>query len=155
MQILLASNQGWEIAHLLIAHLLKLLRSNKQLWAIRSDRWGQMNNCKQFSQISHDKWANEWIAHFFEQITHLLFYSPKTSNLLKKNLTKIKFFGVFLYFFVSFKKTSNSLIPSFLMSNVSESLRLLTKNEQCEWIASGCLPQMFNYEGFAQVAHQK
>ena len=73
----------------------------------------------------------------------------------KKNLTKIKFFGVFLYFFVSFKKTSDSLIPSFLMSDVSESLRLLTKNEQCEWIASGCLPQMFNYEGFAQVAHQK
>ena len=33
------------------------------------------------------------------------------------------------------------LIPSFLESDVSESLRLLTKNEQCEQIA--------------QVAHQK
>ena len=36
---------------------------------------------------------------------------------------------------------SKSLIPSFLMSDVSESLRSLTKNEQCEQIA--------------QVAHQK
>ena len=36
---------------------------------------------------------------------------------------------------------SDSLIPSFLMSDVSESLRLLTKNERCEQIA--------------QVAHQK
>ena len=38
-------------------------------------------------------------------------------------------------------KMSESLISSFLVSNVSESLRLLTKNEQCEQIA--------------QVAHQK
>ena len=36
---------------------------------------------------------------------------------------------------------SDLLIPSFLMSDVSESLRLLTKNEWCEQIA--------------QVAHQK
>ena len=36
---------------------------------------------------------------------------------------------------------SESLIPSFLVSNVSELLRLLTKNEQ--------------YERFTQVAHQK
>ena len=30
---------------------------------------------------------------------------------------------------------SESLIPSFLVSNVSELLRLLIKNEWCEWIA--------------------
>ena len=30
---------------------------------------------------------------------------------------------------------SDLLIPSFLVSNVSKSLRSLTKNEQCEWIA--------------------
>ena len=34
---------------------------------------------------------------------------------------------------------SDSLIPSFLMSDVSESLRLLTKNEQCERIAQDAL----------------
>ena len=37
--------------------------------------------------------------------------------------------------------TSDSLIPSFLMSDVSKLLRLLTKNERCEQIA--------------QVTHQK
>ena len=36
---------------------------------------------------------------------------------------------------------SELLIPSFLVSDVSESLRLLTKNERCQQIA--------------QVAHQK
>ena len=44
-------------------------------------------------------------------------------------------------FFVCFFLTSDSLIPSFLMSNVSESLRSLTKNEWCK--------------RFAQVPHQK
>ena len=39
------------------------------------------------------------------------------------------------------KQMSDSLIPSFLVSDVSESLRSLTKNERCEQIA--------------QVAHQK
>ena len=41
---------------------------------------------------------------------------------------------MFIYVFL-FKKMSNSLIPSFLMSDVSESLRWLTKNERCERIA--------------------
>ena len=46
-------------------------------------------------------------------------------------------------FYIGFfiEKMSNLLIPSFLLSDVSESLRLLTKNEQCEWIT--------------QVVHQK
>ena len=39
-----------------------------------------------------------------------------------------------------FKKMSDSLIPSFLVSDVSKLLRSLTKNERCELIA--------------QVAHQ-
>ena len=47
----------------------------------------------------------------------------------------------FLYVFCKFKKTRDSLIPSFLMSDVSKSLSSLTKNERCEQIA--------------QVAHQK
>ena len=37
-------------------------------------------------------------------------------------------------FYIGFfiEKISNLLIPSFLLSDVSESLRSLTKNEQCE-----------------------
>ena len=47
-------------------------------------------------------------------------------------------FYVYTVFFIL--KMSESLIPSFLVSDVSELLRSLTKNEQCEQIA--------------QVAHQ-
>ena len=60
------------------------------------------------------------------------------------------------------------LIPSFLMSNVSESFRSLTKNEQCERIAqvahqkwamlvnrSGHSPKMRDHEQITQVALQK
>ena len=63
---------------------------------------------------------------------------------------------------------SDSPITSFLVSDVSESLRLLNKNERCERIAqvahqkwamwanrSGRSLKMSDYERFAQVAHQK
>ena len=63
---------------------------------------------------------------------------------------------------------SESLISSFLVSDVSELLRLLTKNERCEritqvthqkWvtmtISSGCSEEMSDREWIAQVAHQK
>ena len=38
--------QGWEFAHLLIAHSL-----------IRSFRSNQMSDCERFAQIAQDKWA--------------------------------------------------------------------------------------------------
>ena len=54
-------------------------------------------------------------------------------------------------------------MTSFLVSNVSESLRSLTKNKRCEgmaqvahqkWaICSGCSQKMSNHERIAQVAH--
>ena len=63
---------------------------------------------------------------------------------------------------------SDSLIPSFLVSDVRESLRSLTKNERCEWIPQvvhqkwatisdslRSLNKMSEHERIAQVAHQK
>ena len=60
---------------------------------------------------------------------------------------------------------SESLILSFLVSDVSKSLRLLTKNVRCEQIAqvahqkwairSGRLEEMSDCERITQVAHQK
>ena len=49
-------------------------------------------------------------------------------------LAKILFFSMFYICFLILKN-DNLLIPSSLMSNVSESLMLLTKNERCEQIA--------------------
>ena len=67
-----------------------------------------------------------------------------------------------------FSKTSDSLIPSFIMSHVSKSLRSLTKNERCEQIdqvahqkwekwatMSNSRKLLTNNERIAQVAHQK
>ena len=58
----------------------------------------------------------------------------------KLTKSKILLFSMFYIRFL-FLKMNDSLIPSFLMSDVSELLRMLTKNERCEL--------------FAQVAHQK
>ena len=69
--------------------------------------------------------------------------NEQMSDLLKKfwlKKSKILFFSMFCIGFFN-TKMSDSIIPSFLVSNVSESLRSLTRNEQCEQIT--------------QVAHQK
>ena len=50
---------------------------------------------------------------------------------------------------------SSSPIPSFLVSNVSKSLRVLTKNERPWAIRSGPSEKMSNCEQITQVAHQK
>ena len=31
-----------------------------------------MSDREQIAQVAHQIWANEWIAHFFDQITHSL-----------------------------------------------------------------------------------
>ena len=52
-------------------------------------------------------------------------------------------------------KMSEWLIPSFLVSDVSESLRLLTKNEGPWAIRSCCSEEMSDHERISQVAHLK
>ena len=49
---------------------------------------------------------------------------------------------------------SDSLIPSFLVRDVSKSLRSLTKNEWTRAICSGCSPKISDHEQIAQVANQ-
>ena len=95
--------------------------------------------------------------------------NERMSHLLRKiwlKKSKINFFLYVLYRFFNLKNQwfSHSL---FLVSNVSESIRLLTKNEQCERIAqvahqkwamwaicSGRSPKMRDHERIAK-AHQK
>ena len=96
------------------------------------------------------KWTN---CSFFLWITHSLLHSQKTSDWLKK-LTKIVF--LLYIFWKFFKKTSHSLISSFLMSNVCKSLRSLTKNEQPWAIRSGHLPKISEWaitSFFEQIDH--
>ena len=37
------------------AHLLKSLKTNEQMRAIRSDPSGQMSDCERIAQVAHDK----------------------------------------------------------------------------------------------------
>ena len=122
---------GWgmcSFAHRSFAHVLKLLRTNEQMWGIRSGCSGQMSDCERIAQVAHDKWANvsnllrslminERMSCFFEWIAHLLFCSQKTSTCSKKfekNCIFVRFFTV--------KEKEGAI--------VSKSHRLLTKNEQ-------------------------
>ena len=104
--------QGWEFAHSLIAHLLKSLRTNEQMWAIRSGRSGQMSDCERIAQVAHEKWANvsdslrslrtnEWMSKslgILSKSLMFLFSSQKMSNPLKK-IPKNRFFVRFYSFF--------------------------------------------------------
>ena len=82
--------------------------------------------------------------------------NERMSDLLKKIWWKLYLLVCFIYVFY-FKITSYSLIPSFLMSDVSKSLRSLTKNEQCEQIAEVTHKneQFEQFEQITQVAHHK
>ena len=99
-------------------HSLISLKSNERLWAIRSDHSRQISDCEQIAQVAQAKWAK-----VCESLRLLM-----TNFWLKKS--KILFLLCFIYVFL-FLKMSDSLIPSFLMIDVSKSLRSLTKNERC------------------------
>ena len=99
-----------------------------------------MSICEKIAQVAQDKIATardllrsliikEQMSKslgFFEQIAKSLFYS-QNKQFTKKNLNKIIFF---VHFFGSLKIVSNSLIPSFLKSDVSELLRSLMTKER-------------------------
>ena len=110
---------------------LRSLMSKEAPWANCSGCSWLMRDREWFAQVVHDKWANR--SFFWANLSFALSLT-KNEQFAPKNLTIIVFFGTFFL-------TSDLLIPSFLMSYVSKSLRWLTKNEWCEQIA--------------QVAHQK
>ena len=63
-----------------VSQSLRSLTKNERPWAIRSGRSEEMSDREQIAQVAHQKWANEWIAHFFQQITHLLIFGQKMSD---------------------------------------------------------------------------
>ena len=114
---------------------LRTLKANERLWVNRSGCSWQMSDLKRFAQVAHDKWANEPFAQFF--------------------WLKSYFLACFIYVFW-FKKMSDSLIPSLLVNDVSESHRSLTKNEECERIAQVAYQKWANEQiacFFEQIAH--
>ena len=125
-------------AHRLFAHLLRSLKSNEQLWAIRS---GQRSNCEPIAQVTHEKWAT-----VSDSLRSLMLNEQNSKK------SKIKFFGTF---FVCLKK---QVIAHSLFFNewceriaqaahqkwatMSDSLRSNTKNERPWAIRSGRSPKI-------------
>ena len=117
---------------------LKSLSGNEQPWANHSGRSRQMSNCEQFSQVAHDKWANERFA-----------------QKIWLNKSKILFFSMFYIRFFLFTMWVKCSRCSPKMSDVSESLRTLTKNERPWAICSDPSEEMSENERIAQVVRQK
>ena len=127
-------------AHRSFAHSLRLLRSNERLWVICSDRSGQMSYCDQKAQVTHDKWAtisdllrllmiNEQMSKWAdERMSESLIrsFSHKKRAIHSK---KFDWNRILVHFCMFFKKLAIYSFP-FLMSDVRNLLRSLTKNEQ-------------------------
>ena len=62
------------------SELLRSLTKSERPCAIRSHRTEEIRDHERIAQVAHQKWANEWIARFFERITHLLIFGQKTSD---------------------------------------------------------------------------
>ena len=48
----------------------------------------KMTDHERIAQVAHQKWANEWIARFFERIAPVLIFSQKTSDSLRKLMSE-------------------------------------------------------------------
>ena len=71
-----------------VSELLRSLTKNEKPWAIRSGRSEEMRDRERIAQVAHQKWANEWIAHFFEQIADSLIFGQKTSDSLGNQMSE-------------------------------------------------------------------
>ena len=110
-----------------VSDSLRLLKTNERPWANHSGCSRQMSNHEQIAQVAHEKWAT------LSDSLRSLMINKRMSDLIKKiwptNL-KSYFFVCFIYIFL-FKNKQFAHSLFFLVSDVRETLRSLTKNEQC------------------------
>ena len=81
-----------------VSESLISLTKNERPWAIRSGCSEEMSDRERIAQVAHQKLANEWIAHFFEQMAHLLIFGQKTSGSLGNQMSEFPALNI------SFKK---------------------------------------------------
>ena len=75
-----------------VSEFLRTLTKNEQPWAICSGRSQKMSDHEQIAQVAHQKWGNEQIARFYEQIAHSLTYlnfSQKKKRFTQKTNERI------------------------------------------------------------------
>ena len=136
-----------------------------------------MSDCERFAQIASHKWATVskslrslMIKSSHEQFAQGALSLTENEQFAQKCFNKIVFlctcFKSFFKVFFKNKQFTHSLFFKDLCERVaqvahdkrgtvSESLRLLTKNEQPWDICFGRSSKMSNHEIFTQVAHQK
>ena len=71
-----------------VSESLKLLTKNERPWAICSGRSPKMSDHERIAQVAQQKWANERIARLFKQIAQSLIFGQKTSDWLRKPISK-------------------------------------------------------------------
>ena len=106
------------------AHFLWAMWANRSGCSpkmIRSHRSEEMSDRERIAQVAHQKWANEWIANFFERIAHLLIFGQKTSNSLGKQMSEVPavvddIYCIYTYyiFLLGWKQNSGKIFCSWL-----------------------------------------
>ena len=71
-----------------VSESLRSLTKNERLWAIGSGRSEEMIDRERITQVAHQKWVNEWMAHFFERIAHSLIFGQKMIDSLGKLMSE-------------------------------------------------------------------
>ena len=150
------AHQNWaneRIPHCSFDYLLRTLKSSEQIVqvahvkrAIVSKSLRSLMTNERFAQFAHDKWVDEqftqniWLKLYFLICFLDFFYTKRFAPSLS---------------LFSWAMWANRWGCSPKMSDVSESLRLLTKTEWPWAICSGRSPKISVHEQFSQVAHQK
>ena len=114
--------------------------TKEQPWANRSGCSWQKSDREQFTQVAHDKRANELISRFFS-----LFHSQKTSDSLNF-FSNIVFFVCFFYKVLKVLKIIKRFAYFLLLkSDLSKSLRSLRSLTKNEWTSES----LIYFEGIA------
>ena len=74
-----------------------------------------MRDREQIAQVAHQKWANEWIAHFLEQIAHSLIFGQKRAIRLENLVSWSKNFKKQGVFFGNTKLVSQEISENFVV----------------------------------------
>ena len=89
-----------------VSESLRSLTKNEWPWASHSGRSEEMRNRERIAQVAHQKWVNEQIARFFEQIAHSLIFSQKRTTSLRKPMSEFPALHIseqaHTFFFVSY-----------------------------------------------------
>ena len=119
---------------------LRSLKTNERLWANRSGCSEEMSDHERYIQVAQREWKICW-KYFGKKNLKSCFkyvlYTIKKKSFWK--MSELLIFAHFIFFGERCERFAHN--RSFPLSDVSVSLRSLTKNEQCEQIT--------------QVAHQK